>query len=375
MASEENIISSQNDDLEEEIDFIKLIKTFWEGRKSILITMLFFGVVGLFIAIFTEKEYSASTVFVPQGVSGKSSGGFGGLAALAGINVGNGAGETGIGTTLYPVITYSAPFLKELINTKLTIKGQDEKITYQEYYSDIYSPGLLSKVKKYTIGLPRVIIGLFGGKGKTKKNESSILANKNEGIVSLTPKERGLINRLKSQFSIDIDQKDNDITIGVKMHEAIASAEMVYQVEQLLEKYIIDFKVKKSANKLKFISERYAEKEKIFKSKQQQLANFQDRNQFVVSSRAQTRLSILQSEYDLAYNVYSGLANQIETQQIQVKENTPIFTIIKPVTIPVTPISSSKTSALLMWSIFGFIVGISRIFVKEFIKNFKRKLA
>ena len=144
---------------EDEIDLIALAKTLWEGRKTILKTTLIFMAIGLFVAIFSEKEYTASTTIVPQSNDGKSIGGnLGGLAAMAGINLGSMGGDSGISPALYPQIVNSIPFQKELLQTPLTIEGQEQSVSYTHYYTEVYSPSLLGYIKKFTIGLPGLII-------------------------------------------------------------------------------------------------------------------------------------------------------------------------------------------------------------------------
>ena len=85
-------------DHEDEIDLIALAKTLWEGRKTVIRTTLIFMVLGLFIAIFSAKEYTASTTMVPQSAEGgsKLGGSLGGLAAMAGINLGSMGGGSSI---------------------------------------------------------------------------------------------------------------------------------------------------------------------------------------------------------------------------------------------------------------------------------------
>lgn len=113
---------------EDEIDLIQLAKTLWTGRRTVIKTTLIFMVLGLFIALFSAKEYTASTTMVPQSAeSGSKLGGsLGGLAAMAGINLGSMGGGSTIPPTLYPKIIASVPFQKEMMKTPLTIEGQRE---------------------------------------------------------------------------------------------------------------------------------------------------------------------------------------------------------------------------------------------------------
>ena len=125
-----------------------------------------------------------------------------------------------------------------------------------------------------------------------------------------------------------------------------------------------------SYEQLLFIEDRYNEKELEFKGIQQQLASYRDRNQNVNSLLAQTKLHELQSEYDMAFNIYNELAKQLESQKIQVKEDTPVFTVIKPVSVPFEKAKPKRGIILLIWILVGSIIGIVGVFGKEFVKNF-----
>ena len=134
---------NKNQTQEDEIDLITRVKGLWSGRRKIIKITLFFAFIGLFVAVFSEKEYTASTTIVPQTSNGKSLGGkLGGLAALAGIDIGSSSNnDSGISPLLYPYIFNSVPFQKELLVTPLTITGYDKQVTFQEYYTDIYRTG------------------------------------------------------------------------------------------------------------------------------------------------------------------------------------------------------------------------------------------
>jgi hypothetical protein len=155
---QENNTKSQ--DQEDAIDIIVLLKNLWGARKNILKITVAFTFLGLFVAIFSKNEFTASTTFVPLAQGSKAGGSLGSLASLAGINIGGGVNSEEISPELYPQIVSSIPFQLELLNTPLTIEGQTAPVSYSDYYENIYSPGLLSTIKKYSIGLPGVLISL-----------------------------------------------------------------------------------------------------------------------------------------------------------------------------------------------------------------------
>ncbi len=65
----------------------------------------------------------------------------------------------------------------------------------------------------------------------------------------------------------------------------------------------------------------------------------------------------MNNEYTLLFGVYSELAKQREQANIQVKETTPVFTVVEPVTIPT---ERSKPKRGLICIAFTFLGGFYR---------------
>jgi len=354
---------------EDSIDIIALLQSIWTGKKLILKTVLVFMILGLFIAVFSQNEYTASITIVPQSSSEKPGGSLGGIAALAGINLGSVGQQSSISPTLYPQILTNISFQKELLETLITIEGQDNKITYKEYYTNVYSPSVLSSIKKYTIGLPGVLIGLLKSDEISKEESKN-----NDSLPQITEDDKKLIELLLEQLSMEVNDKDGYIGLSTTMPEARAAAELTQKAQELLEQYVIDFKIEKSSSELDFIKNRYQEKEQEFQKIQQKLAVYTDRNQNVNSARAKMELMLLQSEYDLAYGVYSELAKQLETQELKVKEDTPIFTILQPVFVPLEKTGPKRSLILIIYTFLGFVLSIGYLLAIEPIQNIIKEI-
>ena len=91
------------------------------------------------------------------------------------------------------------------------------------------------------------------------------------------------------------------------------------------------------------------------------------------SNLPQTRLQQLQAEYNLAFNVYTELAKQLETKRIKLKEDQPIFTIIEPVSVPNERTKPKKALIIAIWTFAGLIIGIGSVFLKDFRNALKEK--
>ncbi len=353
---------------EDEIDLIELIQKVWAGRKVILKILIIFGIIGLFIAIFSEKQYTASATVIPQTAEGGKMGNLGGLAAMAGINIGGGNSSNGIPPNLYPKITASVPFRRAVINTPLSIERASHKITFKEYYQEYYRPSLLSYIKKYTIGLPGVILAAIRG-GNSEKE----IVVENDGIYRISSIEEKLFDVVGKQLSVNVNDKEGFVRISFSMPEALAAAEMVKCVQGLLQESITEFKIQKIKSNYQFIEQSYKDAKEDFLKKQSRRATFMDRNNGLISSRSQSRLQQLDAEYNLSYNVYSELAKQLENQKIKLKENTPVFTVIKPVSMPTEKSKPKRAMILVIWLFLGGVIGVGAVLGRHFIENFKVK--
>ncbi len=353
---------------ENEIDLIALAKTLWDGRRIIIKTILVFMVLGLFIALFSPKEYSASTTIVPQ-LSNKNSrlGGLSSLAAIAGFNLDIDMETSELSPYIYPQIVQSVPFQLEIMNTKYTFSDVENPVSLYEYYMDYYKPGLFSTLKKYTVGLPFLLLKAI--KGKTDEIPSEIKGN----TIQLTEDQDKIRKIIEEQLILETNDKEGYLVLTSSFHEAKLAAEIAQKGKELLQKYITDFKIEKAAEQLKFVEGRFEEKKSDFEKAQANLAAFRDRNKNVTSAMARTEEERMQNEYTIAFEVYKQLAQQLEQARIKVKEDTPVFAAVKPVTVPVEKSKPRRSLILVIWTFLGGIAGVSWIFGKQFLDTLKTK--
>ena len=143
---------------EEEIDLVEVVQKLWKNRKLILKITVVFMVLGVLVALFSPKEYTAGCTMVPQSGDKKVGGNLSGLASMVGINLGGASGGEVLSPTIYPKIVSSIPFKKDLMATPLKFEEYDQPITLLDYYTkDEYQKfSLGGTIVKYTIGLPGV---------------------------------------------------------------------------------------------------------------------------------------------------------------------------------------------------------------------------
>ncbi len=107
---------------------------------------------------------------------------------------------------------------------------------------------------------------------------------------------------------------------------------------------------------------------------QDSLAHFKDSNQNIKSDLFLNQLNRIQSEYDIANSVYNELAISKEKTAIEVQKNTPIFTIINPVTLPIEKSHPRRSILVIIYTLIGAIFSSFWILIKESVLNIKNSI-
>jgi uncharacterized protein involved in exopolysaccharide biosynthesis len=354
---------------EEEIDLIALAKTFWKGRWTVLVSLLIGGILGVFVAIVTPNEYTATTIMVPQTNSKSASlGGLGGLAALAGIDLSSASQGGDMSPIVYPKIVSSIPFKLELMNTPIKFNEFDKPISLYDYTIKYKKRSILGTIKKYTIGLPGVIALTI--KGKANPSEQQIV--KNQPIL-LSDDQFKVSKVLDEIISLEVDTKQGYLTLNAIMPEPLAAAQLAQKAQDLLQQDITEFKIQKAKAELEFIQGRYNEAEARAEGYQINIAQRTDQYKNLTSAVPQVQTTRVQTKYGIANSVFQELAKQLEQAKIQVKKDTPVFTIVEPVSVPIERSKPNRPLILVIWFFLGGIIGVSIVFGKSVISDFVKK--
>ena len=232
-----------------------------------------------------------------------------------------------------------------------------------------YETGIFGNIIKYTIGLPGTIKKAIFAK---KKGTVEPLADTSR-LTWLTKDQESLAKHLDQTVYVNVDNKTGNVSLTAIMPEPLAAAQLGQRAQELLQQFIIGFKIKKTKAQLNFIKGRYVVRKKDFEEAQDRLARFLDKNKNVSTAMARSQQERLQNEYQLAYAVYSNLAQQLEQAKIQVKQETPVFSIIQPITVPNQRFKPKRTQILIIWTFIGIIIGLGWVFGKEYFNKVKEE--
>ena len=94
----------------------------------------------------------------------------------------------------------------------------------------------------------------------------------------------------------------------------------------------------------------------------------------MVGSSTRIQRERIQQRYNVANAVYTDMAKQLEQAKIQVKRDTPVLTVIQPVTVP-TQASNSRAKKLIIWTFLGFVLGCGIVLIRGFWPKFNEAMA
>ena len=358
---------------EEGIDIMALVRQLWEGRKTIIIVTCVFIALGLVAALTMKRTYTVNSLMVPQ-MNSKNNSQLSSLAALAGVDMGMDLSAKDLSPLVYPQIVSSVPFRHELLYTPLHYAKADSAVSTYTYYTEILKPSFMSKVKKYTIGLPFTILGAIRGEKPDIVLPSSGTADDSPKPIVLTKKEVKLIKFMGECVNLSVDKKEGTIALTVNGIEPIQTAELALKAQNLLQTEITRFRTEKAQRDLDYIQERYNESKKEAESLQASLAAVRDRSQGMIGSRADLQRERLQARYNVANAVYIDMAKQLEQAKLQVKRDTPVLAVVQPVTVPDKP-SNSRAKKIVVWTFLGFVLACGWVLGKGYWPKLKEQFA
>ena len=316
---------SENSD---EIDLIEIAKSVWNGKKLIGVITSFFVLIGVLSALLSPVVFTSSTTFIPSSQEGSSGSGLSGVASLVGINLGAMSSGNEIPSSMYPQVSESVEFKRLMLEEFIDEKKQ---IVMKRYLADYY-----------------------------KIDDNLELNKPNKSFVSKFEDE--LFDLLQNKiFSISVNQKDGFVTISANMPESEYAAYAAINARNILQKIIINNKIKSAKQNLEFSEEQLKSKKIEFDEIQNKLGYFNDSNLNIVNSSVINERKKLEAEFQIINAVMVELSKQVEQNKLQVSKDTPVFSIIKEAAMPVIRSSPQRRQMVLMYGFIGFI--LSTVFV------------
>ena len=151
------------------------------------------------------------------------------------------------------------------------------------------------------------------------------------------------------------------------------AAQMAIHAKELLQDEVMRLKTQSAKEQLIFIESRLSEKRNDFFNIQDRLSKFRDENRSISTAKAMNELDRLESEYNLALEVYTELAKQSEQAKFQVSKDTPIFMVLQKVSIPTEKSGPKRLLIIFGFTFMGVVFAISYILIGQFLDSFRAR--
>lgn len=352
---------------EQEIDIMELISKLWKKRMMIIKWCVVGAIIGLVAGFSIPKTYKAGATLAPE-TEQRMGSGVSSIASMMGVSLDNSVDA--ISVEMFPDVVASTPFIYGLFDLPVTFERKDSVITTDllDYMLEYQKSPWWS----YVVQAPFKALGWVMSIGKEKESDA-LPAELNP--QNLPKKVRGVVKYFAENIMVTVDKKTGKTQISLEMQDPLVVATVVEAVMENLKDYMSDYRTSKTRQDVENLSLIYEQRKQDYYAAQQAYAQYVDGNRSVALRSAQAESERLQQEMNLAYQVYSQVATQLEAARIKEQEAKPVFAVLEPVAVPNQRSAPSKAKLLV---IFTFLAGCCSaawvLFGEDYWKKLKENL-
>lgn len=326
------------------IDFKKLYTTLLHSRRRLYLWAGISIVVGIIVAFSIPKSYTVTSGLAPE-LSTSTSSKLGTITNMLGM--GNLTGNTeAIYPSLYPKIAHSTPFVKEMLESTVTMES-GQQCTLQDYMEHHTRKPWWSAA--------------LHGIGKLFHSKQNLSRHDSINPYQLTEKEYALMLSLNGMVGVVVDKKTMEITISTTAQDPHVAAAMCKTVSNLLKDAVTNYRTDKAKQTVDYYEKLYIDAESEYHKAQNAYAVYIDRHQGVLLQSVKVEQDRLQNEMNLKYQLYNQIATELQNSKAKVQLETPVFTEIVPPSIPLKPSKPKKKVIAALFLILGLAGGCTDI--------------
>ncbi|WP_270653737.1 GumC domain-containing protein [Phocaeicola plebeius] len=322
------------DDDELQIDWMGILRQVLAIRKKLYKAAAVGVVLGILIALGTPKQYTVSITLSPEMGSSKSGSGLASMAAsFLGGSIGSDSPDA-LNATLTPDIVASTPFLLELFDARVVSQDKQIDTTFTAYLDEQKSSWM-----GYVLKAPGMAISGIKSLFSEKKEKTATIQ---KGAIELNEKDAAKLGSLRQAITVEADKKTAITTLSVTLQDPKVTATIADSVVSKLQQYITAYRTSKAKEDCQYLEKLYKERQQEYYDAQQRYARYVDANSNVVFQSTLAERERLQNDMNLAYQVYSQVAQQLQVARAKVQEEKPVFAVVEPAVVPLNPSGTSR---------------------------------
>lgn len=348
----------------DEIDIMELISKLWKKRAMIIKWCIVGAIVGLIVGFSIPKTYKASVTIVPEAQQ-RTSSGVSAIASMMGVNLNNSVDA--ISVDMFPDVVHSTPFIVDLFDVPVTFERKDSVMTMPlvEYMKNYQKRPWWNVIIKAPFKVLAWGINLiFPREPMNTDGELNPL--------NLPKKEREVVKFFAENIRVVVDKKNDKTSMAILLQDPLVASTVMETITENLKRYMSDYRTSKARQDIDNLQIICEQRRNDYYNAQLAYAKYVDSNKNVNQQSAQVEKERLQQEMNLAYQVYSQVATQLEASRIQAEQAKPVFVVINPVTVPIKKAAPSKAKLLIIYTFFaGCIAAAWVLFGEDYWKKLK----
>jgi len=334
---------------EMEIDLMEYVRKIWAARKLLLKVAGIAAIVGIVVAFSIPKQYTVKVTLSPEASKMGRSSSLANMASMLGLGNAMNNEANALNLTMTEDIISSTPFVLELFDTRVqTIDGEMDT-TLVAYLATQKRPWWNT-----VMSLPSMAIGGI------KSLFTSAPENVEEPPLNpfqLTKRQMGQANAIRRTIVAEV-VKSGMTTIEVTMQDPLVAATVADVVVTKIQEYITKYKTSKAKEDCKYWEQLYKERQNNYYKAQEAYAKYSDANQGVVKQSVKIEQERLQNEMNLAFQVFTQVATQLQLAKAKEQEEKPVFAILEPASVPLYPTGTSS-KIIILGFVFLALMGTS----------------
>ena len=368
-----DLLEEEEEDEKIKIDWQKYVYRLWNARWLFLKIAGIAAILGVIIALTIPKIYTVKVTLAPETSRSSGSGSISSIASMLGVSgFSTGSDADALKVIFYPDIVSSTPFILDLLDTQVRMLDEHKPdTTLMGYLTEHTSSSLMGNI----MSLPFKAIGSVKSLFQSDEEEEKKAETQTVNPFHLTKKQTSLVKGLKRMVGARVDKKTGITTISVTMQDPMVAAILADTVVVKLKEHITLYRTSKAKENLEYWEQLFAERKEEYHSKQKAYAEYVDANKNIILHSVRIEQERLQNEMNLAYQVYTNVAGQLQMAKAKVQEAKPVFAVVEPATVPLKSSGTSRKMILLGVVFFALAATAAWVlFGKELWKDIKQGL-
>lgn len=339
------------------INFKKVRDTILSHKTLLLKVWIVTFVLSCILILPQPRYYITEVSLAPESVDTKAVGQLGSLASSFGVNLGSTSSDA-IYPRLYPDLFASTAFLVSILDIEVTTLKGDVKTDYYSYIENYQKHNPLTDPLRLTV---KWVGSLFAEKNASIPG----VGGKRFDPFHLSRETSDILQKVAGNISCTYSRTTDVVTITVKDQDPMVSALLADSIKAHLQTYITEYRTKKARVDYEHYRRLTLEAKANYDKARQAYASYADANTDANMQSVRSRITDLENEMQLKYNIYSNMTIREQQAQADLQAHTPVFTTLTNATVPVKPAGPKRMLFVALMLMLATIFTMGYLFRKE----------